>query len=105
MPERFEHRVTRLAQEVIALAVVAGGSKVLANIIIDLYSGAIVGHINQPCAGDPGCVNMVVTTVQNIPLLLSSLYVSGRVVGGIVLNACSAHPNGGTNMSIKGRMK
>lgn len=105
MVENVEHRIRRLGTDVIALGILAGAGKLLANIIINTSSGAVTGHINAPCVADPGCMNMVVDTVRLLPAVLPALYALGKVVGGIVTRSCSDHPDGGVNQSISGQLE
>lgn len=88
-----------------ALVVFTTGVGFLAKVIVNTTRGAVVGHIDAPCAADPNCTKMVIEAVQTLPYVLPMLYALGRTVGGIVVSACSRHPDGGINASIRGQIQ
>lgn len=98
-------RITNLGTHVLAIALLAGGGKLLANIMINTVTGAVAGHIDAGCAVDLSCNQMVINTVKNLPIIIPALYGLGSGVKNVVVAACSRNPDGGTNQSIKGKIE
>ena len=70
-----------------------------------IQGNVVAGHIDASCAVDPSCEAMVLQIVQTLPAIaLPLMYTAGRVVHGIVVYACSAHPDGGQNKGITARI-
>jgi len=102
--QSVERNVSHLGRDA-ALVTVTTGVGFLAKFIVNTASGAFIGHIDAPCAADPACTKVVVDVAQALPFVLPVLYGIGRTVTGIVVNACAAHPDGGTNASIRGQVR
>lgn len=103
-PNERPNRVIRILGYQALAITLFGVGKLLANIIINTGTGAIFGHIDAACAADINCASMVIETVRKLPYLIPALIELGTVKN-IVVAACSANPNGGTNQSIQAKIK
>ncbi|KKP61086.1 MAG: hypothetical protein UR54_C0005G0018 [Candidatus Roizmanbacteria bacterium GW2011_GWA2_34_18] len=97
--------IKSFGKHMLAISLLGGTGELLANILVNTGTGAILGHINAGCAVNLACNEMVINTVKILPILLPALYGLGNRVKNVVVAACSRNPNGGTNQSIKGQIE
>jgi hypothetical protein len=101
--ESVELHPRKLGWNVVAVAVLAGSGKLLANLIIT--GNALNGHIDAACAVNPNCAELILNIAKLLPALVPGIFyiAKGAVLKNSSVSDCSDNPDGGANKSITGK--
>lgn len=105
MAENKSSKLASLGKNALLLTLFWGGGNLAAHLIINIAAGSFIGHIDAGCAASPECMNMVTESVSSLPNLLGPAIFGIAKSVKFVIDACSTHPDGGTNQSIKGNIE